>query len=245
MKKHLFSFFFFLLIFTGCSKHVVEQKAVPPPPVVEPEPLPEPPKVIEKKIPGLIPNAVIEQAEMKYGEFAARRFRAYNAKLKALQESPTTTKLETINNFFNQVPYAEDSEVWGKSDYWATPLEFLGKGQGDCEDYVIAKYFALRDLGIGNEQLYFAYVKSITLNRDHMVLSYFETPSSVPLILDSVDYRILPTDQRKDLIPVYNQNEGVLYHAGKSGERQGQVRTNGKFRNRWEQLVRDIARHKL
>ena len=173
-----------------------------------------PPEAVEKPVPGLISEPLIKEAEKKYGPFAGNRYRAYNDELRGLQERPDETKLEAINNFFNQVPYGEDAEVWGKSDYWATPLEFLGKDRGDCEDYVIAKYFALRDLGIGSEKLYFAYVKSLRLNREHMVLSYFKTPTSIPLILDNTNYKIFPADQRKDLVPVYNFNmprSGVLH----------------------------------
>ena len=40
-----------------------------------------------------------------------------------------------------------------KKDYWATPIEFMGTGAGDCEDYAIAKYFSLINLGIPEDKL--------------------------------------------------------------------------------------------
>ena len=74
--------------------------------------------------------------------------------------SERTLEIQEINNFFNKIPYLDDIKVWGEKEYWATPLEFLAKAKGDCEDYVIAKYFSLGNLGIAYEKLYFSYVKS-------------------------------------------------------------------------------------
>lgn len=52
-------------------------------------------------------------------------------------------KLQFINGFYNRWSSVSDLENYGKDEYWSTPEEFLEKG-GDCEDYAIAKYFALR-----------------------------------------------------------------------------------------------------
>lgn len=229
--KHIPLFLLLLLILTGCStKRVVEEK-------IAPEPIP-----LEKPIIGIIPEAVIQKAEKKYGMYVRNRYEAYNAKLRELQNSSTEVKLEEINNFFNAVPYADDINIWGQIDYWATPLEFLGKDSGDCEDYVIAKYFSLRNLGIESKKLYFSYVKSIHFTRTHMVLSYYETPSSIPLILDSVNFKIFPADKRKDLIPIYNFNGEALFGEGKNGH---EVIPKNKIHKRWNMLVNDIKRNKL
>jgi predicted transglutaminase-like cysteine proteinase len=219
---------------TSCSK-----------PRVEPKVVHEEPVVIERTVPGIIPETVIYKAEKKYGVFAGNRYRTYNAMLRKLQNSPTEVKLEAINDFFNDVPYGDDIDVWGQKDYWATPLEFLGRDKGDCEDYVIAKYFALRNLGIESEKLYFSYVKSLRFKMEHMVLSFFKTPSSVPYILDNTNYRIFPADKRKDLIPVYNFNMEALYIAEKSGRNGQRVRSSGKTHNLWDRLIHNVKRNKL
>ncbi len=68
--------------------------------------------------------------------------------LKAKAEGkPLKEMLKMVNDFFNRMPYRTDMEVWGVEDYWATPREFIQKS-GDCEDYSITKYYALRELGI-------------------------------------------------------------------------------------------------
>ena len=43
--------------------------------------------------------------------------------------------------------FADDTEIWGEPDYWATVLETLGRGAGDCEDFSIAKYVTLKAMG--------------------------------------------------------------------------------------------------
>jgi predicted transglutaminase-like cysteine proteinase len=223
----------FILILTGCSQKEVEQK--------------EPPK-LEKPVKGEIPEALIQKAQIKYGKKARNRYEAYNAKLRELQDASSAVKLQEINNFFNDVPYVDDSKVWAQKDYWATPLEFLGKDKGDCEDYVIAKYFSLVDLGVDSKKLYFAYVKSTKFTRSHMVLSYFESIYSIPLVLDSINYKIFPADKRKDLIPVYNFNGETLYRARKKGQNGRKVINHihsERAHRQWDQLLKDIQNNKL
>ena len=57
-------------------------------------------------------------------------------------------QLAAVNRFVNQWPYRTDADNYGRSDYWATPLEFFRRS-GDCEDYVIAKYRSLRRSAAG------------------------------------------------------------------------------------------------
>ncbi len=221
-----------MVILTSCAKKPEVEKPVPKEPAVV-------------TVPGMIPDELIAQAEKKYGVFAGNRYKAYNAKLIALQGRSISEKLEAVNDFFNKVPHGEDSEVWGQKDYWATPLEFLGRDKGDCEDYVIAKYFALRSLGVSSEKLYFSYVKSTRFVEQHMVLSYFETPTSIPLVLDNTNFKIFPATQRKDLIPIYNFNMDALYRASITGRNGKRMIENGKTHKEWDRLMEGIKNNKL
>lgn len=232
--RSLSFFLLLILLLASCSKQVVEKKII----------LEEPIR-LEKPILGVIPEAIMQKAEQKYGPYARNRYEAYNAKLRELQNSSTEVKLEEINNFFNKVPYGEDMEIWGKQDYWATPLEFLGKDKGDCEDYVIAKYFSLRDLGVESEKLYFSYVKASQFTRTHIVLSYFKTPSAIPLILDSINFKILAADERKDLTPIYNLNGDSLYRVSQKGQNGEKIKNNVRIHERWNRLIDDVKRNKL
>ncbi|SHN65489.1 transglutaminase-like cysteine peptidase [Desulfovibrio litoralis] len=84
----------------------------------------------------------------------------------------TQEKLKAVNMFFNQWPYRTDSSLFGLEDYWATPKEFLKKS-GDCEDYAIIKFFALKYLGIPEEQMRIVVVKDTIRNLGHGVLAVY------------------------------------------------------------------------
>lgn len=161
-------------------------------------------------------DSLIQKVEKKYDKFAKNRFVTLNKLLKKLETSDTKTKLEKVNDFFNAVKYGNDKDIYGVSDYWASPYEFLAKDKGDCEDYVIAKYFALKHLGIPTSKMFLSYVKVKGATDTHMVLSYFESPNSEPLILDSLRKIIFPASKRDDLTPIYNFNPNILDKGSKT-----------------------------
>lgn len=124
-------------------------------------------------------------------------------------------RLSLVNNFFNQrISFHDDLEVWGKIDYWASPLESLDKGRGDCEDYAIAKYFSLVSAGTPVAKLRMVYVRAMVGGRSlaHMVLAYYAQPGAEPLILDNLIPELRPASQRSDLQPVFSFNSEGLWH---------------------------------
>ena len=158
-------------------------------------------------------------------------------KNKALQQE--REKLEIVNDFMNRTPFISDAQHWGKEDYWATPVEFLSTNGGDCEDFSIAKYFALRSLGVPDEKLRITYVKEIVVyNEAHMVLAYYPQPDADPLVLDNLEDRVRPASQRTDLIPVYSFNDEEVWveMRGRSGSPQ-------QIRN-WTALIQRLERER-
>lgn len=138
-------------------------------------------------------------------------------------------KLRKVNEFFNRrLEFADDQSVWGKSDYWATPFEAMTKGKGDCEDFVIAKYFSLLDLDVPDQQLRLIYVRarlggpSSAVQQAHMVLAYYASPDADPLILDNLITDIRPAARRSDLAPVFSFNrQGVFAGVAASTQASG------------------------
>lgn len=175
-----------------------------------------------------------------YEHAAKDRGVALNSLLARLNQKPISEKLLEVNRFFNSFAFEDDINLWKVEDYWATPEEFIGVYQGDCEDYVISKYFALRALGVEDERLYLTYVKATRENIAHMVLSYFETPTGIPLILDNYELRIVSADKRTDLLPVYSFNAKSLFLTNASAG-LGQALPTDKVRNsKWEKLLADV-----
>lgn len=175
---------------------------------------------------------------------AQRRGMALNKLLKQLATKSINQQLKEVNRFFNQFKYKNDLALWGQKDYWATPEEFIGVNSGDCEDYVVAKYFALRSLGVPDEKLYLTYVKAVRENVAHMVLSYFETPKSIPMILDNYNPKILKANKRRDLLPVYSFNAKSLFLTNASAGLGRSLPTNKIKNNKWQKLLANIKRSK-
>ncbi len=188
-----------------------------------------------------IAKAFLDKIEREYGVFAKRRAFALVQMMNEARDLDEMGKLEKVNDFFNQTPYVSDKKVWGTSDYWATRLEFIGKDQGDCEDFVIAKYFTLKELGVPTSKLFMTYAKSLRYNTAHLVLTYYETPRSTPMVLDNYNYKILPASQRSDLVPIYSFSGDELFNA-KQAQIGKLVPTSTRQTRPWDELV--IKRNK-
>lgn len=181
----------------------------------------------------------LDKAEKKYGNPARRRFVAWENLIISDKSKTEREKLEEVNNFFNQIQYVSDIAHWGQDDYWATPVEFLGTGAGDCEDYTISKYFTLKSMGIPDEKLNLTYVKALTYGVHHMVLAYYPTPGGVPLILDNYVADILPATKRTDLIPIYSFNGTSLWLAKQRGK--GKLAGSSSRLKRWQNVMQKMT----
>lgn len=189
--------------------------------------------------PQIISPAEIAQATKKYGLLAGRRLEAWQELVDKYHNKPERLKLQRVNEFFNEARFISDIKHWKKKDYWATPIELLGTDGGDCEDYVIAKYFTLKAMGVPEKKLYLTYVKAIRLKQAHMVLTYFKTPKSIPLVLDNINGRILKATKRKDLIPVYSFNGDGLWLSKQRGKGKA-VKGGTEQLNQWNDLLKKM-----
>jgi len=126
-------------------------------------------------------------------------------------------RLASVNQFFNRrVVFTEDVDTWGENDHWASPLETLDQGRGDCEDYAIAKYFSLLATGMPAARLRLVYVRAQIGGpggalQAHMVLAYYAQPGAEPLILDNLISEVRPASRRPDLAPVFSFNSDGLW----------------------------------
>jgi len=148
-------------------------------------------------------------------------------------------RIVSINQFFNsRILFRTDEEVWGTYDYWASPLETLARGQGDCEDYAIAKYFSLIASGMSPAKLRMVYVRAMIggpggVQQAHMVLAYYAFPEAEPYILDNLIADIRPASGRPDLTPVFSFNaDGLWLGIGGQGAGDPTVRLS-----RWREVL--------
>lgn len=157
-------------------------------------------------------------AQQRYGARAADTIVAWRRLIEETRALPDNDKLNKVNTFFNRrVLYETDAVVWQQEDYWATPLEFMGRAAGDCEDFSIAKYVTLLMLGINNQNLRLIYVRyksGATAPIAHMVLGYYPQPTEEPMILDNMITSVRPASMRTDLQPVFSFNSDGLWAGG-------------------------------
>ena len=116
----------------------------------------------------------------------------------------TMDQLAAVNRFFNKWPYRLDMELFGVSDYWAAPGEFL-RLSGDCEDYSIAKYYALRELGYDVRRLRIVVVKDRIRNIGHAVVAVYLQGTA--FILDNLSNLVLEHGKYTHYLPQYSVNE--------------------------------------
>lgn len=180
-------------------------------------------------------------AAQRYGERARVNVVELQQTLNGLASASEAEKLNAINKFFNQkIKYFEaDINIWGQSDYWATPLESLGRERGDCEDYSIAKYLFLRQLGIPDDKLKLTYVRAqiggpySKVFQAHMVVTYYAEPAAEPLVLDNLISEIRPASRRPDLNPIFSFNSEGLW-VGSARDSKGNPTSH---LSRWRDLL--------
>lgn len=178
--------------------------------------------------------------EAKYTAVGRKRVSDWFQLISSAQGKSVQEKLTLVNNFFNQnVLWVSDFDHYGVEDYWATPLETLASGGGDCEDFAIGKYFTLLALKLPMDTLTITYVKAQSvdpINRSHMVLTYFATPAAMPLVLDNLKPEIKPASERPDLAPVYSFNgQGLWLAKERSSGKSTAGRSNGI--GMWREMI--------
>ncbi len=129
---------------------------------------------------------------------------AWQAMLRSQAGRPKMAQLRAVNAFLNDWQYKTDDRNYGRSDYWATPLEFLRRS-GDCEDYAIAKYVSLRQLGFSADQLRIVVLQDVKRNLAHAVLAVYLNDQVY--VLDNVTRAVLTQEELPHYVPYYSINE--------------------------------------
>nr|WP_231613083.1 transglutaminase-like cysteine peptidase [Pseudoalteromonas sp. SWXJZ94C] len=187
---------------------------------------------------------IITRAKIQYGEDGHQRIKNWLTFIDESMDKSEWQKIHLVNSFFNKnIQYKTDEALWNQKDYWATPLESLGVGMGDCEDYVIAKYFTLIALGIPEEKVRLMYVRQRTVNQPHMVLIYIEKPNQIPFVLGNFNTKLLPANKRTDLTPIYSFNGQGLWLAKSKG--LGNKVKNSRGVSAWNTMLERIEQGEL
>jgi predicted transglutaminase-like cysteine proteinase len=100
---------------------------------------------------------------------AAQKFLAVVAEGRAREGR---ARIGIINRAINlAIRPTSDLAQWGVVDRWSAPLATLTTGRGDCEDYAIAKYVALTEAGVSEENVKLIIVRDLATGEDHAVVT--------------------------------------------------------------------------
>lgn len=124
-------------------------------------------------------------------------------KISHLQGQPISRMAAGVNEVVNQIPYVNDSVIYGKTDYWATPMEFIKNG-GDCEDFAITKYVSLRALGVPEERMRIVVLQDMQKNIPHAILVVYT--ENGPVVLDNQIKRMTPVENIAHYKPIFSIN---------------------------------------
>jgi predicted transglutaminase-like cysteine proteinase len=192
---------------------------------------------------GFDANKLLKTITQRYGAPSEQKFRDWQKLIADTEKiDDQDQQIKKVNEFWNRrLQFMEDKDAWGESDYWATPMESLGHGKGDCEDFAIAKYFTLLSAGMDVSQLRLIYVKAkmggsaSNITQAHMVLAYYSDPEAEPQILDNLLGDIRPASRRQDLTPVFSFNSQGIWGGVSASGTTGSTST--KRLSRWEELL--------
>jgi predicted transglutaminase-like cysteine proteinase len=192
--------------------------------------------MLDAALPWAYDQARMQQAAQRLGPRAVAALPALQDVLQQAAALDEEGQLAAVNTFYNRrIVFTDDSEVWGEVDHWASPLETLAQGRGDCEDYAIAKYFTLLSLGLPASRLRLVYVRAQVGSevQAHMVLAYYAQPGAEPLIADNLVGSLRPASRRPDLTPVFSFNsEGLWQGVGAQSAGDPQARLS-----RWREVL--------
>lgn len=135
------------------------------------------------------------------------RIPANDASLNALiaksRAASRQQQVAAVNSWVNShIAYKADEANYGQPDRWTAAAQTLHSGRGDCEDYAIAKYQILRELGIAEQDLFLVIGRDRAMRADHAVLAV--RVGSAYRILDNFTDRVLGDGEARDFLPTFS-----------------------------------------
>lgn len=133
------------------------------------------------------------------------------AVLAHIASRPAAQRIGLVNAAVNRFEHRADAHA-GAVDEWLAPAQLRERGYGDCEDFAIAKFAALRALGMPDDRLRLAYgrLRVGGATQPHMV-ALVDDGSGRLLVLDSTSDTVLSVQERADLHIVFSFNRDTTW----------------------------------
>jgi predicted transglutaminase-like cysteine proteinase len=184
-------------------------------------------------------QSMLIEVQNQYGEQSMGRLRSWQEMIVNSTSAADIEKLRLANEFINRNQLAPSQDYQDNSNYRATPLEFLILGSGDSEDFAIAKYITLREMGVEASKLRLTYSQSIEDDSYQMILAYYQSPDKEPLLLDNIENQIRPASANKDIRPLYSfrSKDILLIHSAIKMDLEMQSSPSKEVSRQWHKFV--------
>jgi predicted transglutaminase-like cysteine proteinase len=98
------------------------------------------------------------------------------------------------------------------SDHWSTPVDTLLTGRGDCKDYAIAKYVALLEAGIAEDDVKLVILRDLSVGEDHAVVAVRLDGDWI--VLDNRGFTLVEDVEMRRVVPLFLLNhDGTKLYA--------------------------------
>ena len=154
-------------------------------------------------------NFDAEWSRVRYQSLSSKQLRQYAGS----GRSDRVSLIATVNREVNhRIRYVEDSQLFGKADYWAGARTTLRLGKGDCEDIALAKMQLLAAAGVPRKDMILTITRDLVRNADHAVLIVRHEGDY--LLLDNSTDKVLDARYGYDYRPVLSFSEGHTWLHG-------------------------------
>src|SRR5262245_48565114 len=145
------------------------------------------------------------ERELAHCRLVGCRFDEWQHLVASLRGRSEMAQLKLVNETVNRHRYVDDWTNWDLADYRETPLQFFSRRGGDCKDFAVAKYLALRAAGIPADDMRVVIVNDHVRHRMHAILAVYI--GKRVLILDSLYDAIVDAAVIDHYEPIYSINE--------------------------------------
>jgi predicted transglutaminase-like cysteine proteinase len=156
-------------------------------------------------------RGMLERFSLELSDPTAADARIWGAFAANLRAADRLKQLRTVNAAINTFPYVSDDANWGTVDFWETPIEFMHRA-GDCEDFAVTKYMALRALGVAIDDMRIAVVDDRQISVTHAVL--LVAADDRDYVLDNLTDEVVSLAAMPFYRPIYAINEHGWWNYG-------------------------------
>lgn len=148
--------------------------------------------------------ALLRACEINAMNCTSAGIEKWNNLISSLRHENKLRQLITVNKWFNRIQYRFDEDAYNSIDYWADTKELIEQ-KGDCEDFALAKYYTLRQLGFDANKMKISVVYDEDSKTNHAVLMVYDDNTRYLMDINTDSMDPSPMEYRYKTIYTFNE----------------------------------------